>query len=168
MKRAIRVTINGEVIEATVEHRLLLVDFIREVAGLTGTHVGCGYEGRCGLCTVIVDGAAIKSCLMLAVQADGASVLTVEGLARGDALHPVQQAFWDKHGLQCGFCTPGMLMTAYEYLKEPDTSREAIRQGLKGVLCRCTGYVNIVDAVSAAVEALTAMPPEERDQWFPS
>lgn len=167
MKRAVSVTVNGEVFEATVDHRLLLVDFIRDIAIATGTHVGCGYEGRCGLCTVIVDGVAVKSCLMLAVQAHGRRVLTVEGLARGDRLHPLQQAFWDKHGLQCGYCTSGMLMTAYEYLKDPDPSEAAIRSAMKGVLCRCTGYVHIIEAIQQAIATLDAMPPEERSQWFP-
>ena len=119
------------------------------------------------MCTVIVDGVAVKSCLMLAVQADGCSALTIEGLARGDDLHPLQHAFWEKHGLQCAFCTPGMLMTAYEYLKSPDPSEDAIREGLKGVLCRCTGYVGIVEAVKEAIVKLEAMPADERSKWFP-
>lgn len=167
MKRDISVVINGETHEARVDHRLLLVDFIREAAGATGTHVGCGYEGRCGVCTVIVNGKAIKSCLMLAVQADGAQVLTIEGLAHGDALHPLQTAFRDKHGLQCGFCTPGFLMTLYEYLKEPDPAPEAIRQAISGVLCRCTGYVHIVEAAQQAIAEIEKMDPQERAQWFP-
>ena len=161
------VIINGEPYEATVEHRLLLVDFIREVAGLTGTHVGCSVEGRCGACTVVLDGKAVKSCLLLAVQADGAQVLTVEGLAREGQLHPIQEGFWEKHGLQCGFCTPGLLMTLYEFLKAPKRSEEEIRAAMSGVLCRCTGYVHIVEAVKYAIEKLDAMTLEERQAWFP-
>jgi len=167
MKRDICITLNGEPYEATVDHRLLLVDFIREVAGLTGTHVGCSVEGRCGACTVILDGKAIKSCLLLAVQADGAQVMTVEGLARGEQLHPIQEGFWEKHGLQCGFCTPGLLMTLYEFLKSPRRSEEEIRAAMSGVICRCTGYVHIVEAVKHAIDKVEAMAPEERAQWFP-
>jgi len=172
MKRDIEITLNGEVHGAAVEHRYLLVDFIREVAGLTGTHVGCGSEGRCGTCTVIVDGVAVKSCLMLAVQADGSKVLTPEGLARAGELHPLQTAFRDHHGLQCGFCTPGFLMTLYDYVREVTSARESpdeasIRYAMSGVLCRCTGYVNIVAAVQQAIARLNAMTAEERAQWFP-
>ena len=167
MKRDICITINGEPYEATVDHRLLLVDFIREIAGLTGTHVGCSVEGRCGACTVILDGKAVKSCLLLAVQADGAQMMTVEGLARGDKLHPIQQGFWEKHGLQCGFCTPGLLMTLYEFLKAPQSSDEEIRAAMSGVICRCTGYVHIVEAVKHAIATVEAMTPEERREWFP-
>ena len=167
MKRDICITINGEPYEATVDHRLLLVDFIREIAGLTGTHVGCSVEGRCGACTVILDGKAVKSCLLLAVQADGAQMMTVEGLARGDKLHPIQQGFWEKHGLQCGFCTPGLLMTLYEFLKTPKSSDEEIRAAMSGVICRCTGYVHIVEAVKHAIATVEAMTPEERREWFP-
>ncbi len=167
MKTAVRITINGEPYEATVENRLLLVDFIREVAGLTGTHVGCSVEGRCGVCTVILDGKAVKSCLLLAVQADGSRVLTVEGLAASGPLHPIQEAFWEKHGLQCGFCTPGQLMTLYDFLKSPRRSDEEIREAMTGVLCPCTGYVHIVEAVKAAIAKLDAMPPAERQALFP-
>jgi carbon-monoxide dehydrogenase small subunit len=167
MKREVTITINGESYTATVEHRLLLVDFIREVAGLTGTHVGCSVEGRCGACTVIVDGKAVKSCLLLAVQANDAQVMTIEGLARGDQLHPIQVGFWEKHGLQCGFCTPGLLMTLYEFLKAPKHSDEEIRAAMSGVLCRCTGYVHIVEAVKHAIATVEAMTPEERKLWFP-
>lgn len=172
MKRDIAIEVNGESYPATVDHRYLLVDFIREVAGLTGTHVGCGTEGRCGTCTVIVDGVAVKACLMLAVQADGARVLTPEGLARGGELHPLQHAFRDRHGLQCGFCTPGFLMTLYDFIKDvtargetPDDS--AIRHAMGGVLCRCTGYVNIVAATRQAIDTLNALPAAERARWFP-
>ena len=167
MKRDICITINGEPYEAAVDHRLLLVDFIREIAGLTGTHVGCSVEGRCGACTVILDGKAVKSCLLLAVQADGAQMLTIEGLARGDKLHPIQAGFWEKHGLQCGFCTPGLLMTLYEFLKVPKSSDEEIRAAMSGVICRCTGYVHIVEAVKHAIATVEAMTPEERREWFP-
>jgi len=168
MKRAIQMTINGEPYAATVEHRLLLVDFIREVACLTGTHIGCGFEGRCGACSVIVNGDAIKSCLMLAVQADGAEVYTIEGLAQRDALHPLQEAFRDKHGLQCGFCTPGFLMTLYDYLNDPDfdPSEQAIRTAMSGVICRCTGYVHIVEAVQQAAQTLAMMSVEDRRRWL--
>ena len=167
MKREISITINGEVYEAAVDHRLLLVDFIREIAGLTGTHVGCSVEGRCGACTVILDAKAVKACLMLAVQADGAEILTIEGLAKDDVLHPIQDGFWEKHGLQCGFCTPGLLMTLYEFLQNPKHSDEEIRTAMSGVICRCTGYVHIVEAVKHAIAAVEGMPPEERKEWFP-
>lgn len=167
MKTAVRITINGEPYEATVENRLLLVDFIREVAELTGTHVGCSVEGRCGVCTVILDGKAVKSCLLLAVQANGSRVLTVEGLAASGRLHPIQEAFWEKHGLQCGFCTPGQLMTLYDFLKSPKRSDEEIREAMTGVLCPCTGYVHIVEAVKAAMAKLDAMTPAERQALFP-
>ncbi len=168
MKRAIEITINGEAFAAEVEHRLLLVDFIRDVAGLTGTHVGCGFEGRCGVCSVLVDGRAVKSCLMLAVQVDGATVHTIEGVARRDELHPLQAAFRDKHGLQCGFCTPGFLMTLIDYLADPgfDPGEDAIRRAMSGVLCRCTGYVHIVEAVRQAAESLAAMSADERRRWL--
>lgn len=152
---AIKVTINGELYEATVPVRLLLVDFIRETCALTGTHVACTYEGVCGACTVHLNGAAIKSCMMLAVQADGHQITTVEGLANGDVLTPLQKAFKAHHGLQCGFCTPGILMNMTEFLqKNPDPSDDEIRHGLIGNLCRCTGYVHIVDAVRAAAKAV--------------
>lgn len=167
MKREISITINGEAYEAAVDHRLLLVDFIREVAGLTGTHVGCSVEGRCGACTVILDAKAVKACLMLAVQADGAKILTIEGLAKDDVLHPIQDGFWEKHGLQCGFCTPGLLMTLYEFLQNPKHSDEEIRTAMSGVICRCTGYVHIVEAVKHAIATVEGMPPEERKEWFP-
>ncbi|HJY79803.1 MAG TPA: (2Fe-2S)-binding protein [Candidatus Binatia bacterium] len=167
MKRDVCITINGEPYAMTVDHRLLLVDFIRELAGLTGTQVGCSVEGRCGACTVIMDGKAVKSCLLLAVQADGAQIMTVEGLARGDKLHPIQEGFWEKHGLQCGFCTPGLLMTLYEFLKVPKPTEEEIRAAMSGVICRCTGYVHIVEAVKHAIAKVEAMSAEERKEWFP-
>ncbi len=167
MRKDITVTVNGTAFHETVNHRLLLNDFLRETLGLTGTHVGCGYEGRCGVCTVVYDGVAIKSCLLLAVQADGASILTVEGLAQGEELHPLQRAMRDCHGLQCGFCTPGFLMTLYEFLKTPSTDPATIRAAMSGVLCRCTGYVHIVAAVAQAATELLAMTPAERARWFP-
>lgn len=153
--KTITVTINGEQVEETVPVRMLLVDFIRDTCGLTGTHVSCTYEGVCGACTVQLDGEAIKSCMMLAVQADGHAITTVEGLARGDLLTPLQQAFKAHHGLQCGFCTPGILMNMSEFLrKNPHPTDDEIRFGLVGNLCRCTGYVHIVDAVRAAALAV--------------
>ena len=152
--REIRLTVNGEVREGRAEPRKLLVDFIREDLGLTGTHVGCEH-GICGACTILVNGEAARSCLMLAVQANGAEILTVEGLARDGQLHPLQEAFWEHHALQCGFCTPGMLLTAYDFLKEHPSPTEAeIREGLSAVLCRCTGYQGIIKAVQAAAPKL--------------
>jgi len=137
-----------------VEPRRLLVQAIREDMDLTGTHIGCD-TSQCGACTVHVDGRAVKSCTMLAVQADGADVTTIEGMATGDTLHPLQTAFWEKHGLQCGFCTPGVIMTAADLLAhDPDPSDEAIRHALEGNICRCTGYQNIVAAVKAAAIAI--------------
>ncbi len=153
--QTIDVTINGERYEQTVPVRLLLVDFIRDNCALTGTHVSCTYEGVCGACTVLLDGEAIKSCMMLAVQANGHQITTVEGLANGDELTPLQSAFKAHHGLQCGFCTPGILMNMTELLhKHPHPSDDEIRQGLIGNLCRCTGYVHIVNAVRAAAKAV--------------
>ena len=150
----IRLTVNGQVREGRCEPRKLLVDFIREDLGLTGTHIGCEH-GVCGACTVIVNGEAARSCLMLAVQARGAEILTVEGLASGDTLHPLQAAFHEHHALQCGFCTPGMLLTALDLLRtNPDPTEAEIRAGLSAVLCRCTGYQGIVNAVAAAARAL--------------
>lgn len=157
-KRGIRVTVNGTVHESQVEPRLLLVHYLREVLGLTGTHVGCD-SSNCGACTVLVDGQAVKSCTVLAVQADGAGIATVEGLARGGELHPVQEAFWECHGLQCGYCTPGMIMASCALLADNPAPTEAeIRRGLEGVLCRCTGYQNIVRSVQAAAEKLAGNP----------
>ena len=152
----ISVTVNGTVREADVEPRLLLVHLLRENFGLTGTHVGCD-TSNCGACTVHVNGLSAKSCTMLAVQADGAEVQTIEGLADGATLHPLQQAFWDQHGLQCGFCTPGMLMQAAWLLEQNGKPSEAeIREGISGNLCRCTGYVNIVKAIQQASGQLVA------------
>jgi CO/xanthine dehydrogenase FAD-binding subunit/aerobic-type carbon monoxide dehydrogenase small subunit (CoxS/CutS family) len=150
----IRMTVNGQMREGTAEPRRLLVDFLREDLGLTGTHIGCEH-GICGACTVLLDGEAARSCLMFAAQANGAALMTVEGLARNGRLHPLQEAFWEHHGLQCGFCTPGMLMAAYDFLRvNPDPSEEEIREGLSAVLCRCTGYQGIVRAVAAAAERM--------------
>ena len=146
----VSVTVNGRLREAEVEPRLLLVHFLRNTVGLTGTHVGCD-TSNCGACTVHMDGMAVKSCTVLAVQADGSEVTTIEGLAQDGALHPVQQAFHDCHALQCGYCTPGLIMQSIDLLNEnPSPSEEAIRHGLEGNLCRCTGYHNIVKAVQAA------------------
>jgi carbon-monoxide dehydrogenase small subunit len=146
----ITLTVNGTRREADVEPRTLLADFLREGLGLTGTKVGCE-TSQCGSCTVHLDGSAVKSCTVLAVQADGANVVTIEGLADGAQLHPMQTAFWEQHGLQCGFCTPGMIMSAVDLLAtEPAPTDEEIRHGLEGNLCRCTGYENIVRAVRAA------------------
>jgi carbon-monoxide dehydrogenase small subunit len=152
----ITVTINGETQTRTVEARTLLVHFIREDLGLTGTHIGCDTTS-CGACTVSLDGEAVKSCTVFAVQADGAKLETVEGIARGGALHPLQQGFWEKHGLQCGFCTPGMLMSARSLLaKNPKPTDDEIRHGISGNLCRCTGYNKIVEAIQYAAEKLRA------------
>lgn len=149
-KYAINLTVNGIKYEKEVEARKLLVDFIREDIGLTGTHIGCEH-GQCGACTVVFNGKSLKSCLMFAVQADGAEILTVEGLAKDEKLHPIQEAFWENHGLQCGYCTPGVLMSSYVLLKEnPQPSEEDIREGISGNICRCTGYVNIVKAIKEA------------------
>ena len=143
----LRITVNGRDVAADVEPRLLLVHFLREVAGLTGTKIGCD-TSQCGSCTVLLDGKAVKSCTVLTVQADGAKITTIEGLAKNGKLHPLQDAFWAKHGLQCGFCTPGMILTACDLLaKNPKPTDAEIRHGLDGNLCRCTGYQNIVAAV---------------------
>lgn len=148
--RTITIRVNGLEYVQAVENRKLLSDFIREDLGLTGTHVGCEH-GQCGCCTILLNGESVKSCLMFAVQADGAEITTVEGLARDGVLHPLQQAFTDNHGLQCGFCTPGQLMNALYLLKtNPDPTEDEIRVGISGVLCRCTGYVNIVKSIADA------------------
>ena len=149
-------TVNGQEFEKQVEPRLLLSDFLRHELGVTGTHVGCEH-GVCGACTVLLDGDPVRSCLMFAVQAHGHEVLTVEGLGTIDDLHPIQQAFWEAHGLQCGFCTPGFLTTLVPFLEEnPDPSEEEIRDAISGNLCRCTGYQHIVDAVRLAAEKMQA------------
>jgi aerobic carbon-monoxide dehydrogenase small subunit len=152
----VNVTVNGEAREADVEPRLLLVHLLRDVFGLTGTHIGCD-TSNCGACTVHVDGESVKSCTMLAVQADGTEIKTIEGMADGATLHSLQQAFWDQHGLQCGFCTPGMIMQAAWLLGQNATPTEhEIREGISGNLCRCTGYVNIVKAIQQASGQLVA------------
>jgi carbon-monoxide dehydrogenase small subunit len=156
MTQHIEVTINGTKQQADVEPRLLLVHFIREVLNLTGTHIGCDTT-NCGACTVLLNGRAVKSCTLFAVQADGAEILTVEGLVTNGKLHPVQEGFHQEHGLQCGFCTPGMMMTAYALLKSnPNPNEEEIRWGISGNLCRCTGYTNIVKAIQHAAQKAAA------------
>jgi len=150
----IRVTVNGQERDAEVESRLLLVHLLREAFRLTGTHIGCDTT-HCGACTVLLDGQPVKSCTVLAVQADGRELMTVEGLARDGQMHPLQQGFWEEHGLQCGYCTPGMLMTACALLqRNPDPSEAEIRQAISGNLCRCTGYVNIVKSIRHAAAKL--------------
>jgi aerobic-type carbon monoxide dehydrogenase small subunit (CoxS/CutS family) len=149
-EKTVAVTVNGTPYERTVSVRRSLVEFIREDLGLTGSHIGCEH-GVCGACTVLMDGEPIRACLMFAVQADGTELTTVEGLAEGDELHPIQQAFWDNHGLQCGFCTSGILLTTYDFLKDKHgASEDEIRHALSGNLCRCTGYQGIVRSVQAA------------------
>jgi carbon-monoxide dehydrogenase small subunit len=146
----VSITVNGKPTSAEVEPRQLLVHYLRETLGLTGTNIGCD-TSQCGACTVLMGGAAVKSCTVLAAQADGASVTTIEGLAQEGQLHPIQTAFWEKHGLQCGFCTPGMIMTAVDLLqRNPNPTDAEIRYGLEGNLCRCTGYQNIVAAIQYA------------------
>jgi carbon-monoxide dehydrogenase small subunit len=150
---SINVTINGVPQQHEVEARTLLVHFLRETVGLTGAHVGCE-TSICGACTVLIDGRAVKACTRLAVQADGTEITTIEGLGGGDGLHPLQEAFWDEHGLQCGFCTPGMILAAHDLLaRNPDPDDGEIRHALDGNLCRCTGYHNIVKAVKTAARA---------------
>ena len=154
MKHKVATTVNGRRHEHEVEPRLLLVHHLRDNLGLTGTHIGCD-TSQCGACTILVDGKAVKSCTMFAVQAEGRQLTTIEGLAKDGELHPIQQAFWDEHGLQCGFCTPGFIMAAAYLLAEnPNPSDEEIRRGLEGNLCRCTGYVNIIKAVKTAAKTM--------------
>ncbi|MEK7328384.1 MAG: (2Fe-2S)-binding protein [Chloroflexota bacterium] len=150
MKQSVSMTVNGVQQTREVEPRVLLAHFLREELGLTGTNIGCD-TSQCGACTVLLDGQAVKSCTLLAVQADGSSVTTIEGLAQNGNLHAVQQGFWEKHGLQCGFCTPGMIMTAVDLLnRNPHPTEAEIRHGLEGNVCRCTGYQNIVKAIQQA------------------
>jgi carbon-monoxide dehydrogenase small subunit len=150
----IRIKLNGDWREGDVEPRLLLVHYLREVAGLTGPHIGCE-TSICGACTILLNGEAVKSCTLFAVQADGLEVTTIEALAHDGKLHPLQQAFWDEHGLQCGFCTPGMILAAHQLLgRNPHPSQEEIRKGLEGNLCRCTGYQHIVKAVERAAQKM--------------
>jgi aerobic carbon-monoxide dehydrogenase small subunit len=156
--RTITVTVNGEAHTDAVEPRLLLVHYLRDVLGLTGTHVGCETT-LCGACTVRLNGDAVKSCTVLAVQADGGDVTTIEGLDKQGTLHPLQEGFWEEHGLQCGYCTPGMIMAASQLLeRSPNPSDDEIRHGLEGNLCRCTGYQHIVNAVKSAAKKLAAAP----------
>ncbi len=159
MKHRISISINGTSHHEEVEPRLLLTHFIRDLAGLTGTHVGCE-TSICGACTVLVDGVAVKSCTMFAAQADGAEIVTIEGMAKDGQLHPLQESFWEKHGLQCGYCTPGMIMCSHQLLATNSTpSEQEIRAGLDGNLCRCTGYQNIVRAVADAAEKMRDRSP---------
>jgi carbon-monoxide dehydrogenase small subunit len=153
-KQKISVNVNGVDHSREVEPRLLLVHFLRDVLGLTGTHIGCD-TANCGACTIMLDSMAVKSCTLLAVQADGAEVVTIEGLAHGDKLHPLQEAFWECHGLQCGFCTPGMILSAHQLLlRNPNPSEAEIRHAIDGNLCRCTGYQHIVDSVQYAAKQM--------------
>ena len=150
MKEALSIKVNGVERTHQIEPRVLLVNYLREVLGFTGTNIGCD-TSQCGACTVLMDGMAVKSCTVLAVQADGADITTIEGLASNGKLHPLQEAFWEHHGLQCGYCTPGMIMTALEILKRhPQATEKDIRRGLEGNICRCTGYQNIVRSIAAA------------------
>ncbi|HEX2445995.1 MAG TPA: (2Fe-2S)-binding protein [Vicinamibacterales bacterium] len=159
MQLSLSIRINGRDYQRTVEPRLLLVDFIRSLAGLTGTKVGCD-TSQCGACTVLLDGVAMKSCTCLAAQADGASITTIEGLAPDGQLHALQDAFWAKHGLQCGFCTPGMILATHELLRRnPQPSADEIRHALEGNMCRCTGYQNIVRSVQEAAKASAGTRP---------
>jgi carbon-monoxide dehydrogenase small subunit len=157
-RQTIRLRVNGQGIEHEVEVRKLLADFLREDLGLTATHLGCEH-GVCGACTVVLDGDSARSCLLFAVQADGGELLTVEGLAQEGQMHPLQQAFWDNHALQCGFCTSGFLMSAYDLLqKNPRPSEDEVRHALSGNLCRCTGYANIIKAVMAVAGKMSSQP----------
>ena len=152
---AITLTINGKSQQSNVEARKLLVHFLRDDLGLTGTHIGCD-TSQCGACTVVLNGHAVKSCTIFAVQADGGEVMTIEGLAKDGQLHPIQEGFWEKHGLQCGFCTPGMIMSAYDLLnRNPHPSEGEIRHALHGNLCRCTGYQHIVQSIQYAAEKMS-------------
>src|ERR1044072_1218403 len=156
MKKAVSITVNGKTHTSEIEPRMLLVHYLRDELGLTGTHVGCE-TSICGACTILLDGQAVKSCTVFAVQADGSNVTTIEGLAANGNLHPVQEGFWECHGLQCGYCTPGMIMTSTQIIdRNPNASREEIRHGLDGNLCRCTGYQHIVEAVEYAAKAVTS------------
>ena len=156
MSKNVSLTLNGEAVSAQVDSRTLLVEMIREHLGRTGTHVGCD-TSQCGACVVHVDGRSIKSCSMLAVQANGADIVTIEGVAQNGQLHPMQEAFREHHGLQCGFCTPGMIMSALDLVEQnPDPSEKEIREWLEGNLCRCTGYQNIVRAIQAGAESMKA------------
>jgi carbon-monoxide dehydrogenase small subunit len=162
MNTKINVTVNGVAHQSEVESRMLLVHYLRDALNLTGTHVGCE-TSLCGACTVMVDGQAVKSCTVLAAQTDGCNVTTIEGLAQKGVLHPVQEGFWEKHGLQCGYCTPGMIVAAAQLLqRNPDPTEDEIRHGLEGNLCRCTGYQNIVQAVQSAAKKMKSQPAAAR------
>jgi carbon-monoxide dehydrogenase small subunit len=156
MKHSVSMTVNGVERQGEVESRTLLVHFIRENLGLTGTHIGCD-TSQCGACTIHLNGQAVKSCTVLAVQADGAEITTIEGLAKEGELHPVQEGFWEEHGLQCGYCTPGMIMTSVDLLnRNPNPTEEEIRHGIEGNLCRCTGYQHIVKSIQFAAKKMAA------------
>ena len=156
--QTISLTVNGKQQRGEVEPRLLLVHYLRDTLGLTGTHIGCD-TSQCGACTVILDGRAVKSCTVFAVQADGGEVMTIEGLAQDGQLHPIQEGFWEEHGLQCGFCTPGMIMSTYDLLsRNPNPSEEEIRHALHGNLCRCTGYQHIVKSIQYAARRMSQTP----------
>jgi carbon-monoxide dehydrogenase small subunit len=158
VKKSIRVTVNGTAHAGEVEPRLLLVHYLRDVLGLTGTHIGCD-TSSCGACTILMNGKSVKSCTLLAAQADGAALQTVEGLAQDSKLHPIQEGFWEEHGLQCGFCTPGMMMVSLDLLqRHPDPTDEQIRWGLEGNLCRCTGYQHIVNSIQNAARKMRGAP----------
>ncbi len=161
--KQINLTINGQKCSGRAEPRTLLTHYLRDELGLTGTHIGC-IVGKCGACSIILDGKLVKSCLIFALQADGAEIMTVEGLAKGSQLHPIQEAFWEHHGLQCGYCTPGMLLSAYDLLRDnPHPSEQEIREGISGNLCMCTGYVNIVKSIEAAGQKMApASKPKTR------
>jgi aerobic carbon-monoxide dehydrogenase small subunit len=155
VKHQISVTVNGTQYSHEVDSRMLLVHYIRDVLNLTGTHVGCD-TSQCGACTIIMNGRAVKCCTLLAAQADGAEIMTIEGLAQNGELHPIQEGFWEEHGLQCGFCTPGMILASYDLLQRiPNPSEEEIRHNLEGNLCRCTGYQNIVKSVQFAAKKMS-------------
>src|SRR5712691_653718 len=157
-QRQVSLTINGQKYSGRAEPRTLLAYFLREELGLTGTHIGC-IVGRCGACSIILNGKVVKSCMIFALQAEGAKILTVEGLAKGSQLHPIQEAFWQHHGLQCGYCTPGMLLAAYDLLQNnPNPGEKEIREGISGNLCMCTGYVNIVESIKAAAVKMSSLP----------
>jgi carbon-monoxide dehydrogenase small subunit len=163
-RHTVKMSVNGEAVEREVEARTLLVHFLREDLALTGTHIGCD-TSNCGACTVLVDGTAVKSCTLFAVQAEGAEIETIEALAAGGALHPLQEGFWEKHGLQCGYCTPGMIMSAKHLLaKNPDPTEDEIRHGISGNLCRCTGYNKIVEAIQYAAEKIRDQTTEAKTE----
>jgi aerobic carbon-monoxide dehydrogenase small subunit len=158
VKHQISVSVNGTTYTNEVDSRMLLVHYIRDVLNLTGTHVGCD-TSQCGACTILMNGKAVKCCTLLAVQADGAEITTIEGLAKNGELHPIQEGFWEEHGLQCGFCTPGMIMASYDLLqRNPNPTEDEIRHGLEGNLCRCTGYQNIVKSVQFASKKMSGSP----------